>query len=97
MSICFWWKDVNYWFQETYFEPQKEEILGSYLHVAASGVSDVNLQVIPRNNRGKVTKKKEVENKDIRTFFNPVARSNENSRRTNEKPKQKIPDLVVID
>ena len=55
--------------QETYSEPQKEEILGCYLHVAAAGVSDVNLQVIPRNNRGKVTKKKEVENKDIRTFL----------------------------
>ena len=74
--------------QETYSEPQKEEILGCYLHVAAAGVSDVNLQVIPRNNRGKVTKKKEVENKDIRTFL---------ILSPNEKPKQKIPDLVVID
>ena len=82
--------------QKTYIEPQKEEILGCYLRVAAAGVSDVNLQVIPRNNRGKVTKKKEVKTKDIRNFFNPVARSNER-RRTNEKSKKKIPDLVEID
>jgi len=81
--------------QETYTEPQKEEILGCYLHVAAGVSNEVNIQVIPRNNMGKTKKKKEeVKTKDIRNYFNPVAKREVTKVQTKEKPKK---NLVVID
>ena len=55
--------------EETYTEPQNEEILGSYLNTEGG-----HERAAPemRRKRKTVEKKKEVKTKDIRHFFTPV-------------------------
>ena len=82
--------------QDTYTEPQNEEILGSYLNIQEDEGQKQNHEEISWKKREKITKKKEVKTKDIRQFFAPVVspRNEDETRRTEE---EQVLEIVEID
>lgn len=71
--------------QDTYTEPQNEEILGSYL-IQQEGEGHQEQGEICRKRKVKVLNRKEVRTKDIRQFFgsaSTVASNNENRNNKN--------------
>ena len=61
--------------QETYTEPQNEEILGSYLYPQPEKGYQEQGEKRYMTKKVKVAKKKEERTKDIRKFFAPVSTS----------------------
>ena len=82
--------------QDTYTEPQNEEILGYYLNIQEDEGQKQNHEEISWKKREKITKKKEVKTKDIRQFFAPVVspRNEDETRRTEE---EQVLEIVEID
>ena len=84
--------------KDTYSEPNKEEILGSYLNVQENNETERASEAIPRKKKEKSVKKKEVKTKDIRNFFNPVVidRNQQRKIQSSSESQKKIPDIVEI-
>jgi len=83
--------------QDTYTEPQNEEILGSYLNFYQEGEEHQEPREICRTRKVKVLKKKEVRTKDIRDFYPLVPNVASNSGNCSNKNNSKTNVVIEID